>query len=43
MKHVHQLLANNIEPGLHNITENLVTIIPPKNQTFYIGVNTSTK
>jgi len=35
-KHLRQLLAHNIELGLHSITENLVMIIPPKSTHFVL-------
>jgi hypothetical protein len=35
MKHVSQLLAHNIEPGLNSITENLVTITQKKPNILY--------
>jgi hypothetical protein len=36
MKHVSQLLAHNIEPGLQSITENIVTIIPKISKHFIL-------
>ena len=36
IEHVRQLLAHDIEPGLHSITENLVTIISKKYKHFIL-------